>query len=245
MKLFKFNLTKGLPRSKSFREKDFTSGFTLIEMIVVIVIVIIISTISILQIAQQRKGAYLQTTADTIALDLRNAQILALSVRSSGGIIPNYKNGYGIHFELGGGNGSAQGANEKSYILFTDYEAGTGPGGWDRAYLQNSNMVAACGSPNQTIDECVSRNVIDSGDKITGLSLCSTLGGTPSCSSSQTLDITFLRPNLDAYFCSAMPSSGGCFGLVPTVGYAEITVTSLTNATRAIKVWSTGQISVE
>lgn len=230
------------------KDKHFSSGFTLIEMLVVIALVIIITSISILQIASQRKGVYLQNTADEIALNIRNAQTLALSVRSSGGIVPNYKNGYGIHFELGSGNGGGQDAGEKSYILFTDYEANPGPGGWDRAYLKNFNSGSPCGSPNQTIDECVLKTVIDTGDKITGLSTCSISGGTPSCtslSSGQSLDITFLRPNLDAYFCTRSPSIGGCIGLLPTDGYAEITLTSLTNATRSVKVWSTGQISVE
>ncbi len=238
MKVFNFKKTK---------IKD-QSGFTLIEMMVVIFLVVIISTISILQISSQRKSVYIQNTADNIALSIRNAQTLALSVRSAGGIVPNYKNGYGIHFELGGGNGSFQGANEKTYVLFTDYEANPGPGGWDRAYLQNFNMMAACGSPNQTIDECVSRTQIDTGDKITGLSLCSTAGGAPSCtplSPGQGLDITFLRPNLDAYFCINSASSGGCRGLMPTTGYAEINLTSVTGTTKTVKVWSTGQISVE
>lgn len=224
--------------------KNSQSGFTLIEMIIVIILVIIITSISILQINAQRKGVHLQNTADEVALTIRNAQTLALSVRSSGGITPNYKNGYGIHFELAGGGG-AQDAGETSYILFTDYEAGSGPGGWDLAYLKNFNAAAACGSPNQTIDECVSKTIIDTGDKITGLATCSVFGGTPSCTNSQTLDITFLRPSLDAYFCTNTPAMGGCPGLLPIDGYAEITLTSLTSATRSVKVWSTGQISVE
>ncbi len=224
------------------------AGFTLIEMLMVMALVIIITAISILQIASNRKGIHLQNTADEIALNLRNAQTLALSVRSAGGTVPEYKNGYGIHFELGAGGGGAQDAGESSYILFTDYEAGTGPGGWDRAYLKNFNATAVCGSPTQTTDECVSKTVIDTGDKITGLSTCSIVNGAPSCTAlnaGQSLDVTFLRPNLDAYFCTNSPGSGGCVGLAPTTGYAEITVTSLINTTRSIKVWSTGQISVE
>lgn len=229
-------------------KKQNQNGFTLIEMVVVISLVIIISSIAVFQFSKQRKGIYLEATAEEISLAIRSAQTRALAVRSTGGLVPSYQNGYGIHFELGN-PGNPQDAGEMSYVLFTDYEATPGiPGNWDRAYLRNFNPGAPCGSPQQTIDECVEKTNIATGDKITSLSVCSTSGGTPSCNAvlpGQGLDITFLRPNLDAYFCTISPGNGGCMGLVPTIGYAEIGLTSPIGTTKTVKVWSTGQISIE
>ncbi len=223
------------------------SGFTLIEMIVVIILVVIITSIAILQIASYRKGTSVETVAEEIALNIRRAQGMALAVRSTGGFLPAYQNGYGMHFEAGPGGGSAEDAGEFSYILFTDYEAAGGRN-WDRAYLKHFNLGTACGNPTQTVDECVEKINIDSGDKISSIELCALSGSSYSCSalvSGQHLDITFLRPNLDAYFCTTLPMNNGCTGLMPTIGYAKITVTSPINTSRVVKVWSTGHISIE
>lgn len=228
--------------------KHKAQGFTLIEMIVVVSIVAILAVITLFQFAAYRKGVNIETTAEEIALNLRRAQSMALAVRSTGGtILPIYQSGYGIHFELSPSLGN-QSASDTSYILFTDFESVPGPGGWDRSYLANFNMGSLCGNPRQTVDECLERIELAPGDRITGLELCSGSGGSGSCtplSPGQPLDITFLRPNLDAYFCTTPPSAGGCQGLFPTVGYAKITVTSPNGVVKSVSVWSTGQISIE
>ncbi len=224
-----------------------SQGFTLIELIVVIIIITIITSIAILQISSYRRGTTVESVAEEIALNIRRAQTMALAVRSTGGFLPAYQNGYGIHFELAG-QGGTQGSDPKSYILFTDYEANPGPGGWDRAYLKNFNQGAACGNPSQTIDECVEKINIDSGDSITDIEVCSLSGSSYSCSpliAGQRLDITFLRPNLDAFICTNDPLNGGCRGLMPTIGYAKITVTSPMNTKKTVTIWSTGHISIE
>ncbi len=229
-------------------KRNLNSGFTLIEMIVVISIVAIIATITLFQFGASRKGVSLETTAEEIAFSLRKAQSMALAVRSTGGtILPVYQNGFGIHFELGPDMGT-QSASERSYILFTDFESVPGPGGWDRAYLKNFNPMSPCGIPNQTVDECVEKIEIKEGDKITNLELCTYSGASASCTPIpplSPLDITFLRPNLDAYFCITSSLTGGCRGAVPTAGYARITVTSPTGNQKKVSVWSTGQISIE
>ena len=223
-------------------------GFTLVEIIVVIAIVVIISGIMVFQFASTRRGANLENIVESISLNIRKAQTMALAVRSTGNsLIPAYQNGYGVHFSLGGLNGP-QDASIFSYILFTDYEGVPGPGLWDRSFLQNMNPMTSCGNPKQTIDECVEKFNLDQGYTITNLEVCSMSFGTPSCTAltpGQRLDITFLRPNLDAYFCTVAPSSFGCTGSMPTNGYAKITVTSPTGTKKSVSVWSTGQISIE
>jgi prepilin-type N-terminal cleavage/methylation domain-containing protein len=222
-------------------------GFTLIEMIMVIIIISIISLLAIYQFSSTRRNASLQSTAEEIALNIRNAQSLALAVNSTGGFLPKYQNGFGVHFEKGG-LGGAQDSNDHSYIIFTDYESNPGPGGWDRAYLKNINIMSPCGSPQQAVDECVKKIEISSGDRISDLAICSTSGGTPTCNSLNPgtyLDIVFLRPNLDAFFCTVMPISNGCRGLMPAGDYARITIVSPLGLTKAVNVWSTGQIEIK
>lgn len=222
-------------------------GFTLVEMIMVVIIVAVISIIAIYQFAATRKNTSIQSTAEEIALNIRRAQSLALAVNSSGGLLPQYQNGYGVHFERGMLPGE-QDANDSSYIIFTDYESVPGPGGWDRSYLKNVNTMSSCGLPQQSVDECVEKININSADRITNLAICSISGGTLSCnnlSPGTYLDIVFLRPNLDAFFCTISPISNGCRGLMPVGDYAQITVTSPSGAVRYVNVWSTGQIEIK
>lgn len=225
------------------------AGFTLIEMIVVVLIVAIMATISVLQFSSKRRGVHLDSTVEEIALNLRKAQSLALAVRSTGGtLLPQYQNGYGVHFEIGPSLSHSSGASSTSYILFTDFEGLPGPGRWDRAYLKNLNPGTKCGNPIQTLNECYEQITIESGDQITSLELCSIVGSVPSCNKilpGTGLDITFLRPNLDAYFCTNPATAGGCTNSLPNAGYARIRVTSPTGSTKSVSVWSTGQISIE
>lgn len=243
----------------TFRKKP-DRGFTLIEVIIVVFIVAVMASITVVQFSSYRRGVNLETTAEEIALNLRKAQSMALAVRSTGGtVLPVYQNGFGVHFATGGGRGTQE-ASSSAYIIFTDFEGVPGPGGWDRAYLKNFNIMSPCGTPRQTVDECFERVEIQSGDRITNLELCSgsasvtsptptvTSGSGLGCSpvpAGGGLDITFLRPNLDAYFCVIPPSGGGCRSLVPSAGQARITVTSPTGVRRTVSVWSTGQISIE
>lgn len=238
MKFFTFKNHKNVRRN---------TGFTLIEMIIVVIIVALISVLAIYQFAENRKNASLQSTAEEIALNIRKAQSLALAVNSVGGLLPSYQNGYGIHFERGFLPGN-QDASDQSYVIFTDYETNPGPGGWDRAYLKNINQMASCGSPAQSVDECVEKINIESGDRISDLAICSNSGGTLTCNSLNTgdyLDIVFLRPNLDAFFCTIPPTLNGCRGLLPVGSYARITISSPLNMNKYINVWSTGQIEIQ
>jgi prepilin-type N-terminal cleavage/methylation domain-containing protein len=229
----------------TFFRKKLNAGFTLVEMLVVIFIFVTISVLTIFQFAANRRNATLDTTTEEIALSLRKAQSLALAVKAAGsGFTTTYKNGYGVHFSLMPG-GSPQDAGFDSYVLFTDYEANPGPGLWDRAYLTNGGP---CIGPSQPTHECLEKFTIESGDRITAIETCTMSLGLPTCSTlspGSSLDITFLRPNLDAFFCTIPAISSGCRGLAPSFASAKITVTSPLGVSKKVVVWSTGQISIE
>jgi len=221
----------------------YQSGITLIEIMVVVAIVVIISIIAVYQFSSSNKISHIRTTADDMALNIRKAQSYALAVKSTSSFLRPYQNGYGVHFETGL-NSNPQDANQNSYIIFTDYELAIGPGGWDRAYLKSSAIGTPCGSPSQNDNECLEKINMPAGDKITTIEVCYTTSGTTSCSSVSSMDIVFLRPNLDAYFCTIAPSLGGCSSYSQSSGLTKVTLTS-GNRTKVINVWSTGQIEIK
>lgn len=242
-KLQKLLITKKIKQlnNKSLKFGRANLGFTLIEIMVVLALMMIIFSIVVYQLSKTRKGIYVESTAEEIVLALRKAQSLALAVHSTDPLVAKYNNGYGVHFELIGGGGPVD-AGIDSYVIFTDYEAFVGGKGWDRAYFPGG--VSTC-SPIFGTSECVEKTMITTGDTITKLEKCVSSGGGISCTNTNNLDITFLRPSLDASFCTATPGSGGCLVGSVMTDLAKITVTSPTGKSKVITVWSTGYISIE
>lgn len=225
-------------------KQRYSKGFTLVEIMVVIAIVAVMSTISLWQFASLKSSAKLNTTLEQIAFALRDAQSKALSVSSSlgasGSILnPVYQSGYGMHFELGN-SAKVQDASDTSYILFIDYkDIGTD---WSRNYLKNNlNLNGDC-NPAETITECVQKYTISTGDKIIGIDTYTT-GTTPAYASS--LDVTFLRPNLDAiFYVCTNPDMSSC-GVDNSISRARIYVKSSSGLQKAVTVWSTGHVSID
>ena len=213
-------------------------GFTLIELLVVISIIVIILIISFLSFTRNKEIISLQSDSENLLLNIRKSQSLAMAVNNAGS--GNYQNGYGVYFNLDHNNGVyLQDTDPFSYILFTDFENTLGSKNWDRAYLENHTNVN-CGNPVGLISECVQKIKTNDNNYILSLELCDTY-----CSSTDILTITFLRPNLDAYFCTTPTSLGGCNTPI-SAGYAKITLKSpQTGKSKVIYVWSTGQISIE
>ena len=206
-------------------------GFTLIEMIIVVAMIAIIAAISISQFVKNKQNSTVQNIAEELALNIRRAQSLALAVQPTGTGLGSFQNGYGIYLDLNKSN---------SYDLFVDFESTPGTGGWDHAYKNNTT---GCGSPSITNHECLEKISFTSADFIESLELCNTTCTT--LDSSNPLAITFLRPNLDAYFCTTSYSNGGCSSSTPA-GYVKINVSSPSNEkVKTVLVWSTGQISIE
>lgn len=85
-------------------------GFTMVEMIVVIGIVTIIASIGIVSFRSGGRATDLTREAQTLALNLRRAQNMALAGTLYQGATPG---GYGIHLDA---------ASPNSYVLFADLD---------------------------------------------------------------------------------------------------------------------------
>jgi prepilin-type N-terminal cleavage/methylation domain-containing protein len=215
-------------------------GFTLIELLIIVAIIVIMSAVSFFSFNKNKENANLQVDAENLLLNIRKTQSMAMAVNSTGA--NNYQNGYGVFLTAVLGNPAGpQEIDPFSYIIFSDFENTPNGKNWDRAYLEN-NSVLSCGSPSYLVSECVEKITMGSGNYIASIELCN-----PSCSFNYTdsIYISFLRPNLDAYFCTIPPSSGGCTSASPA-GHVRISIKSpQTGIERIISVWSTGQISIE
>lgn len=240
------------------KNRNFQSGFTLLELIIVVIIIVMISTLGIWEFTKSRKDRGLEAVAEDIALNIRRAQSMALSVRGNntgmaGGT--TYSSGYGVAFRRGGSPDGRQLPSVASYAIFIDYpdQSLSTLGGWDRSFKRTS---VACGSPNPTPgtgNECVELINVPTGYRIFGVRHCQN-GSCSQITSGGFMYITFLRPNPDAYFCTNEVGGGGCGlpGSTLSADYVEISVCSTDGngcpnnpKLRRVKVWTTGQISIE
>lgn len=169
-------------------------GFSLTELVVVIGIVGVLSTVIISRYNNFDSAILLRNLAYDVALAVREAQALGVSVRGESG---TFTTAYGMHFEIGA-----------TYTLFRDTDD-------DGAFDSGEEVMS------QTIRE---------GGRI------SDLCGNSACGKSK-MDITFKRPNPDAQIVTVPATSG--------LTSATIEVASREGATRTVRVWPTGQISVE
>jgi prepilin-type N-terminal cleavage/methylation domain-containing protein len=187
-------------------------GMTLIELLVVLAIFMIVASITIFDYARFRSSVSVQNLADDIALSIRRAQNYAIGVKN---IQADFSNGYGIHFSTNASADPVAGSN-KSFIIFNDVNG-------NKKYDYAAGGCSASGG-----SECIDLLTITSSDQVK--SICS--GG--SCVDS--IDITFIRPEPNAYICS-----GGSCGY----GSVDIVVEDLNSEnTKTITVSSVGQISI-
>ncbi len=213
-------------------------GFTLVELMVVIIIIIILGAIVILDSSGKKEFIKLQNDSENLLFNIRKTQSLAMAVNNAGA--GNYQNGYGMYLTSVLGNPPGpQEIDPFSYIIFSDFENSTGAKNWDRAYLENST-ANPCGTPVWLVSECFEKITMNDMNYVASIELCDTY-----CNGTDFISITFLRPNLDAYFCTTASSGGGCTTPI-SAGYVKITLKSPdTGQSKIINVWSTGQISLE
>ncbi len=199
-------------------------GFTLVEMLVVISIVGLISTIIIFQYSKFDSQLLLHDAAFEIALEIREAQVLAVSVQSGAGSLggPNaFEHAYGVHFDI---------ANPYQYILFRDDKDG-GTGNKYRYDSQSGNSDTILNTFNFQRGMYIEKVcVVNAGGASAGICTNAGSGGA---------DVSFVRPNPDALI---LKSSGG-----PTQ-YSRIEIWIKNNRSAAdrwkVKVYPTGQIQV-
>ena len=193
-----------------------SSGFTMIELIVVASIFVLITTIILVKHSGFNSSTVLGSLAYDIALSIRQAQVFGLAVREfREGGSATFDTGYGVHFDS---------STPKSYILFADT---------DREFDYDGDSEK---------DEVFT---IDRGNFISDF--CATnSSNVEKCSSSGTgnlthLDIIFDRPDPEAIIRTNLSEPP----LLEIYGSARIVVSSSNGAERVIRVFSTGQISVE
>lgn len=191
-----------------------TKAFTLIEMLVVIGIMVLISGLILVNNNRFGGVVLLQNLAYDIALSVRQAQVYGIAVQRFNS---SFSAGYGMHFQVDAGS-----EGQSAYVLFADA-------------LSPENGYYDCPEPGTANCELVQSTSIATGYHIT--ELCVTPpGGIERCDVTS-LDVTFKRPEPDAYIRSS--------DVVGINESGEIHVTSPRGDTKVISIQANGQISVQ
>ena len=158
-----------------------TAGFTLIELLVVTGIMVLISGLVFANNNSFGGKVQLENLAYDIALTIRQAQVYGISVQRFS--TDTFASAYGTHFQL-----NTNLATRDDFTLFADVIPP--PGGRSGIY--------DCTDPTAGPSACelVTAQELQSGYRISDLCIPKTQ--TPPCGHAS-LDITFQRPNPDAF----------------------------------------------
>lgn len=193
------------------RTRD-TGGFTLIELLVVTAIMALISGLVLVNNNRFGGKVLLQNLAYDIALSIRQAQQYGISVQQFQG---SYGAPYGLHFQISPADGVS------NFVLFADA-------------IAPADGFYTCPQPGTTNCELVYSTAMSRGYRI--YDLCMTPAGAAEVCGLSSLDITFQRPEPDAYIRSDVLSGLG--------ESARIRVSSPRGDTQDITVEANGQIAV-
>ncbi|MES2930804.1 MAG: prepilin-type N-terminal cleavage/methylation domain-containing protein [Patescibacteria group bacterium] len=240
---------------KKISPLKYNSGMTLVELLVVLAIFMIVAGLTIFDYGSFRSTVSTQNLVDDIALAVRKAQSYAIGARATES---EFFNGYGVHFttrktnlQQGSADGEGRsllGGSNKSFVLFTDI-AGSGrqSAGGDRIYTYNDQDVISCGSRVRAGSECTELFSITGLDEIAAIYLNDE---DRPIRDTAFVDVTFLRPNPDAYFCykSTFTPAPPC-ERSHDISHIRIDVSNSQlsggqNAIKTITIWNSGQISI-
>lgn len=221
-----------IQRTKQFMQ----SGITLIELLVVIAIFVVVAGVLMFNYSSFQTGVSVRNLSQEIALAIRKGQTYATSVRLSDNGTFNTDSfaGYGIAFSSSTPQiqKGKYNVDNKNFILFADFpDSSTNKG--DRLY----EGFSECGTPHDG-QECVEMNSITSGDIIKRI--CYEVSTSPDCITTSMANVMFKRPVPDADIC--IVQGGACKDIKVTD--LQVTIQSAQGQTKTIKVWNTGQISV-
>lgn len=199
-------------------------GFTLIELLVAISILLVLSTAMLANYNSMNTRLTLDTLAHQTAQWVRETQVLAMSVKQTTGGANAFP-GYGLHFDR---------ATPTQFIFFADFDG-------DKNYTPIPGGKA-CSDAGV---ECQKIITLRQGNTISKLCMASALstGAALDCGaylSASIVDIIFTRPDPDALI-RAVDSINATID----VSNARITITTPTNYSRTVEVWTTGQVSVQ
>jgi len=191
-------------------------GFTMVELIVSVAIIAIITTITLTNHARFSGTIFLTNQAYDVALSIRQAQVLGLSVQEFAGVSDPFEIGYGVHFDS---------ADNDSFFLYADL---------DKDGQYTSPLESA--TPDQVSEQLT----LTRGNVISNF--CATpmgVGATEECADGgllTELDVSFVRPDPDAVI--SIPISPD------TQARARVVLQSRDGDERTVLIESTGQISV-
>lgn len=181
------------------------AGFTLVELLVSIAIFAVVTSVAVVNHTDFNGSVLLTNLAYEIGLSVREAQIYGITVKGTALDATKFDSGYGMRFDM---------STPTRYYLFED-----------RTPPDHYCDTTECGA---IYDNVIETFYIQRGNRIS--KICVDGDCSPSI-----LDISFVRPNPDAY----IRVNGTSFGK------AEICVLSpVAGTARKVVVESTGQISV-
>jgi prepilin-type N-terminal cleavage/methylation domain-containing protein len=206
-------------------------GFTLVEMLAVLAIFGILTAVIVFNYGSFNSNIILSNTAYEIALEIREAQVYSIGVRSPAGEGADFSNRYGVYFY------ASSGEKTKNFLFFRDANR-DGFCNKDESYCAPSDIT---GDSNEA------ENLISIERGIFIESICLQRSGgqflsgeNMQCAGESVEDvfITFERPNPDAIIKST-------YNAGRTYTNAAIFVASGSGTKRAILINQSGQISVK
>lgn len=206
---------------KNKRHHHNRGGFTLTELVVTIGVFLLLSTVALVNFRQVDNSLVLQNVAHQVALVVRKAQILGISVQGvksgSGTVFPSY----GVNFDISGP------PPDNFFRLFADLPVGGGNGVFNGTICPGTIVIG---------NECVQKYTLAGGYTVKQLCGNKKVGGALATCGLSRLDISFIRPNPDAVIIgnATTPFSDG-----------EIIIQSRLGKTKTIVIWKTGHISIE
>lgn len=193
-------------------------GFTVFELLVTIGVFALLSVAAIANFRAVDNSLILRNVANQVALVIRKAQIYGISVAGIQAGGNTIFPSYGINFDT---------SRNTSFMLFADLDPdGTGPIQPDDVF----NGVLVCPGNVLLLQECRQKYNLANGYTIADL-----CGGV-TCSLDR-LNITFTRPNPDTVIKENAGPGGYPNG--------RVIIQSKSGDRRTIRIWKTGQISIE
>lgn len=212
-------------------------------MLMVLAIFVVISSIVIFNYSDFKSSVSVENLSQDIAMNIRIAQSYSTSVKgssvvgSSNLVFP----GYGMHFSnISNSTATKLQGSDKSFIFFADIVGGVIPTSYDPMYENDSTKL--CGYATlEAYNECIEEYKINSGDSI--VEICDDSNPSSPICINGSLDISFMRPQSDAIFCFRPNNGNVCTNTNASSVYIKIL--SQSGKFKLVRVWNTGQISIE
>jgi prepilin-type N-terminal cleavage/methylation domain-containing protein len=194
-------------------------GFTLFEMMVSIGIFVLITSIGIVNYRKFGNDIFITNLAYDVGLSIRKAQSFGINVKEAKNIGTDpFRFAYGVHFDK---------AITGRYQLFVD-AYGADPSCTNESIGPDRKWN--CSNEDVEVYSLLKNSKIHD--------LCAVIAEESTCTSVDTLDITFLRPNPDAIITTSAAGTN-------TYSRAEIVIKSADNRQKKIVVYAVGQISIQ